>query len=110
MSKRKVYGVVIQEQLKKYLKKFNEINSIRGSRYFGPSKMSLFNLIIHSFSIIAVFKYQVFIKINFNYFFIIFLSGTLFGMIMIFFQLMMIVIFNLIIFIVSLREKKKIFK
>ena len=48
--------------VKKYLKKFNEINSIRGMRYFGPSKMSLFKLIIHSFSIIAVFKYQVFFR------------------------------------------------
>ena len=30
--------------------------SIRGSRYFGPSKMSFFNLIMHSLAIIAVFK------------------------------------------------------
>ena len=30
--------------------------SIRGSRYFGPSKMSFFNLINHSLAIIAVFK------------------------------------------------------
>ena len=40
----------------------NEINSIRGLRYFGPSQMSLFKLIIHSLSIIAVFKYQVFLR------------------------------------------------
>ena len=32
------------------------IPSIRGIRYFGPSKMSFFNLIKHSLSIIAVFK------------------------------------------------------
>ena len=32
------------------------ISSTRGSRYFGPSKMSFINLIKHSFSIIAVFK------------------------------------------------------
>ena len=30
--------------------------SIRGSRYFGPSKMSFINLIKHSLAIIAVFK------------------------------------------------------
>ena len=30
--------------------------SIRGSRYFGPSKMSFLNLINHSLAIIAVFK------------------------------------------------------
>ena len=48
--------------VKKYLKPINKINSIRGLRYFGQSHMSLFNLIIHSFSIIAVFKYQVFFR------------------------------------------------
>ena len=35
------------------------VPSIRGSRYFGPSKMSFKNLIIHSFSIISVFKLSV---------------------------------------------------
>tara|TARA_Y100000741_G_C18253321_1_gene558022 strand:- start:719 stop:1612 length:894 start_codon:yes stop_codon:yes gene_type:complete len=32
------------------------ISSIKGQRYFGPSKMSFFDLLMHSFSIIAVFK------------------------------------------------------
>ena len=32
------------------------IPSIRGQRHFGPSQMNLFNLLIHSFSIIAVFR------------------------------------------------------
>ena len=32
------------------------ISSIRGSRYFGPSKMSFYNLIKHSLSIISVFR------------------------------------------------------
>ena len=45
--------------IKKYLLDYNEIDSTRGKRFFGPSKMSFFNLIVHSFSIIAVFKYQV---------------------------------------------------
>ena len=35
------------------------ISSIRGKRYFGPSKMSFFNLLIHSVSIISVFKITV---------------------------------------------------
>ena len=48
--------------LKKSISRLNTINSIRGLRYFGPSKMSLFNLGIHSFSIIAVFKSQVFLR------------------------------------------------
>ena len=36
--------------------------SIRGSRYFGPSKMSFYNLLKHSFAIIAVFKATVIIR------------------------------------------------
>ena len=32
------------------------VPSIRGQRYFGPSQMNLFSLLIHSFSIIAVFR------------------------------------------------------
>ncbi len=48
--------------LKKSISRLNTISSTRGSRYFGPSKMSLFNLGIHSFSIIAVFKSQVFLR------------------------------------------------
>ena len=36
--------------------------STRGSRYFGPSKMSFYNLLKHSFAIIAVFKATVIIR------------------------------------------------
>ena len=35
---------------------FLSISSIRGTRYFGPSKMSFYNLIKHSLSIISVFR------------------------------------------------------
>jgi len=38
------------------------ISSVKGLRYYGPSKMSFFNLLIHSFSIIAVFKKTVFLR------------------------------------------------
>jgi len=38
------------------------ILSTRGTRYFGPSKMSFFNLLKHSFSIIAVFKVSLLIR------------------------------------------------
>tara|TARA_Y100000590_G_scaffold92794_1_gene105020 strand:- start:648 stop:1520 length:873 start_codon:yes stop_codon:yes gene_type:complete len=38
------------------------ISSERGSRYFGPSKMSFKHLIIHSLSIISVFKINVLIR------------------------------------------------
>ena len=91
--------------VKKNIKKLNEINSFRGSRYFGPSKMSLFNLVIHSFSIIAVFKYQVFLRSTFATVVLSFLNNFI-GIYSIFLQIFL-VIFNLLIFIVSLRENEK---
>tara|TARA_Y100000992_G_scaffold277425_1_gene222292 strand:+ start:410 stop:1279 length:870 start_codon:yes stop_codon:yes gene_type:complete len=42
--------------LKKIEKNLFPITSIRGARYFGPSKMSFFNLIKHSLSIMSVFR------------------------------------------------------
>ena len=90
--------------VKKNISAFNEIDSIRGERYFGPSKMSLYKLIIHSFSIIAVFKYQVLIRsilliliteyLNTNFAFSLILFQTL------------IILFCITIFLVSLRENK----
>tara|TARA_X000001036_G_C20182431_1_gene604086 strand:- start:296 stop:610 length:315 start_codon:yes stop_codon:yes gene_type:complete len=44
------------------MKERKSISSIRGSRYFGPSKMSFFNLLKHSLSIIAVFKITALIR------------------------------------------------
>ena len=91
--------------IKKNLKNLNETESIRGLRYFGPSKMSLFNLIVHSFSIIAVFRYTVLLRSTFIIILLSFLIN-IFGLIVIITQIL-IVIFNLVIFIVSLREKEK---
>ena len=91
--------------VKKHLKSLNEINSIRGLRYFGPSQMSLFKLIIHSLSIIAVFKYHVFLRSTLMLIVIAYLNSYL-GFLSIFFQIS-IVIFNLLIFIVSQREQEK---
>ena len=48
--------------LAKLEKNRSTIPSIRGPRYFGPSKMSFYNLIKHSLSIIAVFKINVIIR------------------------------------------------
>ena len=93
--------------VKKNLKSLNEIDSIRGLRYFGPSKMSFFNLAVHSFSIIAVFKYTVFLRSTFIIIASSFLTKTL-GLIVIAFQVF-IVFFNLLIFIVSMRENEKAF-
>ena len=48
--------------LTKIAKERKSISSIRGLRYFGPSKMSFVNLLKHSLSIIAVFRMTVFIR------------------------------------------------
>ena len=48
--------------LKKTEKDLLSILSIRGKRYFGPSKMSFFNLLKHSLSIISVFKTTLLIR------------------------------------------------
>ena len=48
--------------LSKITRERTSISSIRGSRYFGPSKMSFFNLLRHSLSIVAVFKITVLIR------------------------------------------------
>ena len=91
--------------VKKNINLLNEINSVRGLRYFGPSQMSLFKLIIHSFSIIAVFKYQVFLRSIFIIILLSYLSSTL-GNLSIFF-IILTVIFNLLIFLISQRESAK---
>ena len=48
--------------LTKIEKNRKSISSIRGKRYFGPSKMSFINLLKHSFSIISVFRINVLIR------------------------------------------------
>ena len=48
--------------LAKVVKNKVAIASERGSRYFGPSKMSFKNLIIHSLAIISVFKINVLVR------------------------------------------------
>ena len=55
--------------LKKIETNLLSIPSVRGARYFGPSKMSFFNLLKHSLSIISVFRKTVLIR---STFFIIF--------------------------------------
>ena len=91
--------------VKKNLKDLNEVNSIRGLRYFGPSQMSIYKLLIHSFSIIAVFKYQVFFR---SLLAIIFLGYTSnhYPLISYLIQVLLC-IFNLIILTISFRENTK---
>ena len=91
--------------VKKFIKNFNEINSTRGLRYFGPSKMSFFKLLIHSLSIVAVFKLQVILRsliIIFALYFTNFFSQNIENIIY-----FLLIIFNLVIFLISLRESEK---
>ena len=90
---------------KKNIKEYNEVNSSRGMRYFGPSQMSLFKLIIHSLSIIAVFKYKVFI-FSFILLTLLYYQESLLQFNFLFLQIL-IMLFNIIIFIVSFRESEK---
>jgi len=89
---------------KKHIKKYNEINSIRGKRYFGFAHMSLFKLIIHSLCIMAVFKYRVFFTLIFLMAVLQFLA-ILSNLNFLFLQIMLI-LFNLFVFIVSFRESE----
>ena len=47
----------------KHFPQFSTINSIRGKRYFGPSKMSILNLILHSLRMSTVFKETIFVRV-----------------------------------------------
>ena len=62
MLKEKATWNSFSGSLKKIEKDLLTIPSIRGTRYFGPSKMSFFNLLKHSLSIISVFRKTVLIR------------------------------------------------
>ena len=77
--------------------------SIRGSRYFGPSKMSFRGLIKHSLSIISVFKLTVILRsilFLLVYFFLIYKKITLVMLLPVIF----VIIFNILIFLIARRE------
>ena len=79
------------------------VPSIRGQRYFGPSKMNLFNLLIHSFSIIAVFRKAVIIRsVLFLFIYLFFVSNNL--SVITLFPVLAVFIFLLLILKVSSRE------
>ena len=79
------------------------IPSIRGQRYFGPSQMNLFNLLIHSFSIIAVFRGAViFRSVLFIIFYLFFVYNNL--SIITLFPALAVFIFLLLIIKISSRE------
>ena len=79
------------------------VSSIRGKRYFGPTQMNFFKLLIHSFSIIAVFKRSAMVR---SVLFLIFYLFFVFSNLSIFtlFPVFIIFIFLFLIFTVSSRE------
>ena len=107
LSSKKSLWSSFSGSIKYHIPKLNSINSIRGVRYFGPSKMSLFKLGIHSLSIISVFKSIVFVRSLILIFLISYLSKFI-GIFVIILQLCL-VLFGLLIFLVSLRENEKDF-
>ena len=78
------------------------VPSIRGQRYFGPSQMNLINLLIHSFSIIAVFKGSVIVRSAL--FLILYLFFSPYFSIITLFPVFAIIIFLFLIFKISRRE------
>jgi hypothetical protein len=57
------------------------IPSTRGKRYFGPSQMNIFSLLVHSFSIIAVFKRTVIVRSIFSISIYLFFTSSNFSFI-----------------------------
>jgi hypothetical protein len=79
------------------------VPSIKGQRYFGPSQMSLLNLLIHSFSIIAVFRRTVIIRsVLFLFIYLFFVSNNL--SVITLFPPLAVLIFLFLILKISSRE------
>ena len=78
------------------------VPSFRGQRYFGPSKMNFFNLLLHSIAIISVFKKSViFRSLLFLIFYLFFISNNLSFITL--FPVFVIIIFLLFVIKISLR-------
>jgi len=93
----------------KVSKERKSISSIRGNRYFGPSKMSFSKLIQHSLSIISVFKFiwlarSIIFLLIYCYFISNFIS------IITLIPIVVIVIMNAMIFTLSARENLNEYK
>ena len=95
--------------LAKIAKERASIPSVRGTRYFGPSKMNFLNLIKHSFSIIAVFKLAVVLRSTLFviiYFFLVHQNISIIMLLPIIFVIVMIIS----IFIISKKENIEEFR
>jgi len=89
--------------LTKVEKDRSTVPSIRGSRYFGPSKMSFKNLIIHSLAIISVFKINVLIRSILFILVYMFLIHQNISMIMLI-PIPLIILLIIMVFYISKRE------
>ena len=93
----------------KVSKNRKSISSIRGLRYFGPSKMSFSNLIQHSLSIISVFKFTWLVRsIIFLLIYCYFISN--FISIITLIPVVVIIVLNGIIFSLAARENSEEYK
>jgi len=81
------------------------VPSIRGKRYFGPSQMNLLSLLVHSFSIIAVFKISVIVR---SFLFIIFYLFFIFGNISFITLLPVFIILVFLFFILKISSRENI--
>ena len=103
MSKEAATWSSFSGSLSKAVKDRRSVPSIRGSRYFGPSKMSFINLLKHSLSIVAVYKFTVLIRS------IIFLAVYIFLVsqyisVVTFIPIALIVVMIISVFVLSGRE------
>ena len=108
LSKKESLWCSFSGSVKKHIPNLNTINSIRGSRYFGPSKMSLFNLGIHSLSIIAVFKVSVFIRAAI-FAAIIYILKDQIGSLLFVTSMILLIVFSFLVYLISFKEDIKAF-
>ena len=103
MSKEAATWSSFSGSLSKVVKDRRSVPSIRGVRYFGPSKMSFINLLKHSLSIAAVYKFTVLIRS------IIFLAVYIFLVsqyisVVTFIPIVLVVVMIISVFVLSGRE------
>ena len=103
MSKEAATWSSFSGSLSKTIKDRRSVPSIRGSRYFGPSKMSFIDLLKHSLSIVAVYKFTVLIRS------IIFLAVYIFLVsqyisVVTFIPIVLVVVMIISVFVLSGRE------
>ena len=103
MSKEAATWSSFSGSLSKIAKDRRSVPSIRGSRYFDPSKMSFINLLKHSLSIVAVYKFTALIRS------IIFLAVYIFLVsqyisVVTFIPIALIVVMIISVFVLSGRE------